>query len=273
MGRRAMRYERHPRNTQFEWRQPGPPFRRMSAAQVRAYGDDGYLLMRDAFSVQEIADVVAAIDPLEAQTEAFLRTRENGTFGIARAGEITFRPHLVAQSAALRAFSSHPVLLDLCHDLIGRSVRLYWDQSVYKKPEADKEFPWHQDNGYTYIEPQQYLTCWIALTDATIHNGCPWVVPGLHRLGTLDHRWTPLGFQCLEEVEGAIPIEAEAGSIVVFSSLTPHRTGPNTTTQVRKTYILQYAADGAVAYPQGKDPARCDATDRQYLVLNEGQAA
>ena len=137
---------------------------------------------------EEVAAVIAAIDPLEAKTEAFLRTRDDGTFGIARAGEITFRPHLVAQSPQLRDFSRHPVLLDLCHDLIGDDVRLYWDQSVYKKPEADKEFPWHQDNGYTYIEPQQYLTCWIALTDATVDNGCPWVVPGLHRLGTLQHR-------------------------------------------------------------------------------------
>lgn len=268
-----MRYELHPRNTAFEWRQPGPPFRRLTQAQMREYGDNGYVAVRDAFTKQEVADVIAAIDPLEAQTEAFLRTRDNGTFGIARAGEITFRPHLVAQSAALNAFSRHPLLLDLCHDLIGQDVRLYWDQSVYKKPEADKEFPWHQDNGYTYTEPQQYLTCWIALTDATVDNGCPWVVPGLHRLGTLKHAWTPLGFQCLEDVEGAVAAEAEAGSIVVFSSLTPHRTGPNVTTQVRKSYILQYAPDGAISYPHGKDGAPCDAPDRQYLVLHRGKAA
>lgn len=268
-----MRYERHPRNTGFEWRRSEPPFRRLTEAEVTAYAEEGYVAVRNAFTPREIAAIVATIDPLEAKTEAFLRTRDDGTFGIARAGEITFRPHLVAQSAQLREFSRHPVLLDLCHDLIGADVRLYWDQSVYKKPEADKEFPWHQDNGYTYIEPQQYLTCWIALTDATIDNGCPWVVPRLHRLGTLQHRWTPLGFECLEEVEGAVPVEVEAGSIAVFSSLTPHRTGPNVTTGVRKSYILQYAPDGAIAYPQGKDAATCDAADRQYLVLRGGRAA
>jgi ectoine hydroxylase-related dioxygenase (phytanoyl-CoA dioxygenase family) len=268
-----MRYQRHARNIGFEWRQPPPPYRRLSSAEVETYGNEGCVAVHGAFTRTEVDDVIAVIDPLEAQTEAFLRTRENGTFGIARAGEITFRPHLVTQSATLREFSKHPVLLDLCHDLIGANVRLYWDQSVYKKPEADKEFPWHQDNGYTYIEPQQYLTCWIALTDATVQNGCPWIVPGLHRLGTLEHRWTTLGFECLGDVEGAVPVELEAGSIAVFSSLTPHRTGPNTTTGVRKAYILQYAPDGAVAYPQGKEPHRCDAPDRQYAVLREGKVA
>src|SRR5207253_10129368 len=36
-----------------------------------------------------------------------------------------------------------------------------------------------------------------------------------------------------------------AGSIVVFSSLTPHATKRNTTDDVRKAYILQYCPDGA----------------------------
>ncbi len=273
-----MRYELHPRNTDFKWpdferRRPEQPLRRLTVSERRAYDHDGYLVVRKAFSADEAAVVIAEIDPLEAQTEAFLRTRDNGALGIARAGEITFRPHLVTVSAELRAFSRHPVLLDLCHDLIGANVRLYWDQSVYKKPEARVEFPWHQDNGYTYIEPQQYLTCWIALTDATIDNGCPWIVPALHRLGTLKHTWTPLGFRCLEDVAGALPVELEAGSIAVFSSLTPHRTGPNATAGVRKAYILQYAPEGAVAYPHDKAPTSCDATQRQYFVLRDGVAA
>jgi len=40
-------------------------------------------------------------------------------------------------------------------------------------------------------------------------------------------------------------VPAKAGSIVCFSSLTPHMTGPNTTDGIRKAYICQYARDGA----------------------------
>ena len=65
-------------------------------------------------------------------------------------------------------------------------------------------------------------------------------------------------------------------SLVVFSSLTPHLTGPNTTDAVRKTYILQYAPDGAVKLGgdpfAGGEPARItqDDPDRQYLVVERG---
>ncbi|MCH8850408.1 MAG: hypothetical protein IIC89_06245, partial [Chloroflexi bacterium] len=40
--------------------------------------------------------------------------------------------------------------------------------------------------------------------------------------------------------------ETALRGIVVFSSLTPHMTGPNTTSDVRKAYILQYAPTGAM---------------------------
>ena len=190
-----------------------------------------------------------------------------------------FAPHAVLVSEAARRFAAHPVFTGLCHDLVGDDVRLYWDQLVYKKPEKPREFPWHQDNGYTYVEPQQYLTCWVPLTDATLESGCPWVMPGLHLGGTLHHTFDePLGYRCLDDSEGAVPVEAQAGSVVVFSSLTPHRTGPNVTNAVRRTYILQYAPEGAEMLrgnpadgpPRSRD--RQNNPDRQFPVLVGGEA-
>ena len=125
-------------------------------------------------------------------------------------------------------------------------MRLYWDQAVYKKTEKPRRVPWHQDNGYTYVEPQEYLTVWLALTDATLENGCPEVAPGCHRHGTLAHHYIePLGWECLEEGTPSVAAPVAAGGAVVFSSLTPHRTGPNLTGEVRKAYILQYCPSDA----------------------------
>jgi ectoine hydroxylase-related dioxygenase (phytanoyl-CoA dioxygenase family) len=240
---------------------------RLSAEQARNYDEQGFFLFENAFTGEELGEVEAAIAPFEAELEAHLRTLEGGRLRIAKADAITFTIHLVAKSPLLKQFSRHPVLQGICHDTLGATARLYWDQAVYKKPGNPEEFPWHQDNGYTFIEPQQYLTCWIPLTDATLDNGCPWVVPGLHKVGTLQHQPTPLGYQCLRDRDDAIAVPAKAGDIVVFSSLTPHRTGPNLTGGVRKAYILQYALDGAAMIPpDGGPPVPQNDPARQYYV-------
>ena len=135
---------------------------------------------------------------------------------------------------------------------------------------------WHQDNGYTFVEPQAYLTCWIAITDATPENGCVAVMPGVHRDGTLRTANTPIGFECWGDHGEAVEVPVRAGSIVVFTSLTPHYTERNTTDDVRKAYIVQYAPDGAVAYrpqPDGsRGPAEPQDDDRrQFLVVRDGE--
>jgi len=265
----------HELNRDFHWEAHRGPYRLVSQEQAKAYDEQGFFLLEDAFDRATMEAVIAEIDPIEAKVEQFLQTQRDGKLFIARAGEITFCTHLVKQSRKLRDFCSSRVFADLGHDLIGPDVRLYWDQSVYKKPGADDPFPWHQDNGYTYIEPQQYLTCWVALEDATRENGCPWVIPGVHRNGTLAHRSSDLGFVCWEDEPGeAVCVEAKAGSIVVFSSLTPHATGPNTTDGVRKAYIVQFAPDGAANVKQSPDGGLeripVNAPDRQFPILVSG---
>ena len=265
----------HERNSSFSWSAHAGPFRAITEAQARQYDENGFFVLEDALTPAEVEALVTAIDPFEERGADALRELQGGRFFIARADEITFTTHLVLQSPVLREFTRSPVLTDLCADLIGTDVRLYWDQAVYKKPGTESPFPWHQDNGYAFVEPQQYLTCWVALTDATEENGCPWVVPGLHRRGTLAHEYSDIGFVCLRDPADAVAVQARSGSIVVFSSLTPHSTGPNLTGAVRKAYIVQYAPDGAMVLRPGPDGATqrvaADDEERQYVVLRGGQ--
>ena len=266
---------RHPWNRDFTWVPAAPPFTVLTSEQAAAFDRHGFVVVPDVLDAATLAAVTAEIDTIEAAVEAELRRRDGQRFAIAEAGAITFAPHLVARSERLRTLSAHPFFVGVCADLVGPDVNLYWDQAVYKKPEKPRRFPWHQDNGYAFVEPQQYLTCWVALTDATEDNGCPWVVPGLHRKGTLAHEYSDIGFVCLRDPEDAVAAAAPRGSIVVFSSLTPHSTGPNRTDRVRKAYIVQYAPSGAVVVRRGPDGPlqRVPADDpaRQYEILRGGE--
>lgn len=257
----------HALNTSFNWSGPTGPFEVLTETQAQQYNELGGFVFEDMFTQSEIASLLTDLDAAEAQANEFVRRIDKSQPSISRADEIVFSPHLVARSEPAKTFSKHETLIQLCKDIIGPSVRLYWDQLVYKRAGTAVEFPWHQDNGYTFVEPQQYLTCWVALTDATIDNGCPWIAPGKHLHGTLHHKWTDLGFKCLDECDDAVPMPLKAGSVAVFSSLTPHRTGPNLTETIRKAYILQYAPDGAMVYPrEGGEPIAANAPERQYLV-------
>jgi ectoine hydroxylase-related dioxygenase (phytanoyl-CoA dioxygenase family) len=253
----------------FEPIRPEAPLRAITPAQAREWNERGYFVFEDLYSKDEVAELRREVDGFVEKAQAHLR-RVGGKLFISHADGIVFAPHLVARSAIARRYAAHPRLAALCLDLLGPDVRLYWDQAVYKYPSFPKEFPWHQDNGYTFVVPELYLTVWVALSDATPENGCVEVVPGSHELGTLEHRAAEEGFFCHVGDDG-VRAPIRAGSAVVFSSLTVHRTGPNRTRDdVRKSYILQYAPDGSLRYPRDGAPEPCDVPARQFFVVQSG---
>ena len=77
-------------------------------------------------------------------------------------------------------------------------------------------------------------------------------------------------YAALKGMVDAVPVEAKAGDIIVFSSLTPHRTGPNQTDIERKSYILQYSHDGSVMHTDNDQQVSQDNPDRQFLVTENG---
>jgi ectoine hydroxylase-related dioxygenase (phytanoyl-CoA dioxygenase family) len=270
--------ERHPWNDGFQWTMPPTAPRTLSAGQAQQFDELGFVVLDELLDRTTLAEVTAEVDAMVAEADAALEAADDGRLLISERGAITFAAQLLPRSPILRKLSRHEQILGIALDLIGPDVNVYWDEAVYKKSEKPRRFPWHQDNGYGYLDPQQYLTFWIALNEAHVNNGCPWIAPGVHRHGTLRHRFVdPLGFECFSEAPSAIAAEVPAGGAAVFSSLTPHLTGPNITGQVRKTYILQYAPAGArrlEGNPKDGPPSSilpADDPERQYPVLRGGR--
>jgi ectoine hydroxylase-related dioxygenase (phytanoyl-CoA dioxygenase family) len=271
-----MRRALHPWNTDYVWSDHTGERTTISADQARAFDQLGFFVMEDAFDAPTLAKLEAELGPGDEQAKEFLAGLPDGRLGVTGLDSQTVAPHAVARSQFVRRFVADAFFAGIARDLVGPDVRLYWDQSVFKQPDGAEPVLWHQDNGYTYTEPQAYLTCWLAITDATPENGCVAVMPGVHRAGTLAHHSTPVGEECWGDWASAVEVPVRAGSVVVFSSLTPHATKRNTTREVRKAYIVQYAPDGAVAHygdPATGPPARTEILGdekRRYWIVRDG---
>jgi ectoine hydroxylase-related dioxygenase (phytanoyl-CoA dioxygenase family) len=103
------------------------------------------------------------------------------------------------------------------------------------------------------------------------------VLPGLHRNGTFAHDQSEEGLVISglhhdSIVDRAICTPAKAGDMVIFSSLTPHMTGPNLTNDTRKAYIIQYMSDGAVRVYDDGHSEPLNHADNNFSILKNGEA-
>ena len=212
--------------------------------QLRAFQEVGYFVLENVFTPEEMETLGTLIEAHHARHEE--RLQEVGTEGISRAYEISFTHDLAEQDAGIRAFVSRPEFVAISTTLLGPDVDLYWDQSVYKGPEGNAQFPWHQDDGYTKVDPSPYLTLWLAINDATPENGCISILPGSHKRGLVPHVRTPIGLTChsLEDADQGVVVPVKAGAMAVFQSLTMHKSGVNRSQGTRKAYVIQYSVAG-----------------------------
>ena len=271
-----MRRALHPWNTGFDWTDHTNELTTISAEQARQFDELGFFVVEDAFDATTLARLDRELSPGDERAKRFLAGLPDARLGVTGLDSQVVAPHAVLRSDFVRQFVADEMFAGIARDLVGSDVRLYWDQSVFKQPDGAEPVLWHQDNGYTYTEPQAYLTCWLAITDATPENGCIAVMPGVHRDGTLAHHSTPVGEECWGDWSTAVEVPVRAGSVVVFSSLTPHATKRNTTNEVRKAYIVQYAPDGAVAHygnPADGAPTKTETLgddERRYWIVRDG---
>jgi ectoine hydroxylase-related dioxygenase (phytanoyl-CoA dioxygenase family) len=235
--------KRHPLNVSFVWRPTTGPFRRVSPEQARSYDERGYLVLPRALPPGEIAELTGEIARLDAESRACPSPRD---LMVTHGGGTRFVLRLAERSPRIRSLCFSPLIQDLVADFVGPDAWLRYDHSIYKQPHCDGSLAWHQDNAFPFIEPQQHITIWIALTDMTEENGCLWVQPGGHLAGTFEHRRNQDGWICSDDpLPDAIALPMPAGTLVVLSAVLPHSSGPNRTALERKAMSIVFIPEGA----------------------------
>lgn len=110
--------------------------------------------------------------------------------------------------------------------------------------------PWHQDKAVTWEEADEsdIITCWLALVDATVENGCMEVVPNVFKNGLLEHKPGAGGPSIPPEAFGPDaeirPVPVKRGGFVFMHRCTPHRSTPNFTESARWSLDLRYQPTG-----------------------------
>ncbi|HYF48470.1 MAG TPA: phytanoyl-CoA dioxygenase family protein [Planctomycetota bacterium] len=146
---------------------------------------------------------------------------------------------------AFKGLAEHPRLVAMLDALIGQGAILYGDMALCKPPLIGSPKPWHQDSAYFAYAPYGAgVDVWIALDDASVENGCMFVIPGAHKLGPKKHVH---GDDCMVadgryDYSKAVPVEMKAGGILLFSPMLPHYTPPNRSELRRRAAQIFYRA-------------------------------
>ena len=218
----------------------------LSAARIRRFEDDGYLILEDQLDPRLVARVleIARRDP---QLSADAKGNRNYE-GEGLDTRLAYSPALGEDAYSALARSRR--IVEPLEQLFGDRVRYYYQLQMLKDPRTGG-WQYHQDYGYHY---QQFLfpafaSVMVALDPATRANGCLKVVRGSNRLGRLEHRSSgsqlitdpgrlELALRELEEVH----CELQPGSVLYFHGNTLHASDPNLSEQPRWSLIYAYVA-------------------------------
>ena len=212
---------------------------------ITQFQSQGYAVFPDALSAEELDVLRSTCNTL--LDEPIDDGGANGTHKIGLGEARRFLRHRHRDFADLNDFVLGETIGKLTSGLLGKPPVLFNEQFVVKGAGKGASFAWHQDGAYVGFDHTAYLTVWIALDDATEENGCVYLLPrDLEANSGIDpHEWQ----DDTNELNGyfgddpGLAMTCKAGTVVIFSSLTLHRSGANSTGKPRRAYIAQYSPE------------------------------
>ncbi len=168
---------------------------RLDDRQVRQFDEEGYLVVENLFTNQELQPVIDEIsaDLDNRCKEAVAAGRLSRTYqeydfehrlAHVNAEDVTISKSMWDTKLVLPSFfnlMTNPKLLDVAEQFCGPEIIA---SSVYRlRPKVPSHswspVPWHQDSAYfeAYCDLGLVMTVWVPLVDATEERGCLWVMP------------------------------------------------------------------------------------------------
>jgi ectoine hydroxylase-related dioxygenase (phytanoyl-CoA dioxygenase family) len=169
--------------------------------------------------------------PIRRQIEAVLEE-----------GNTKFR-HL--DSRVVYELCSHEEVIGRVASILGPDLLLF-HSSLFNKPPGGETFEWHQDAPFWPMEPDIFVSAWIAIDRADSGNGCLATVPGSHRRRVPEVAMEGGGFWArktdptfVDETK-KVSIKLEPGEFVIFDGWVVHGSPPNKSTRRRLCLVARF---------------------------------
>jgi 2-aminoethylphosphonate dioxygenase len=227
------------------------------------YHDNGYLIVRDVFTADEVAALAAEAETLFARTELIdkdnIRCRWQDHAETKQCRFDCFDP-VIDIGPVSRYFAYDRRIFDVLRTIYDDEPFLFKDKLIFKPPGA-AGYQLHQDYIGWKEFPGSFITVIVAIDPTGAENGATEVFPGYHKQGYLspkDGDYHHLPLEAIDESRGKI-LDLAPGDIAMFGGFTPHRSGPNRSHKWRRQLYLSYNA--------GRDGG--DQRDAHYRQFHE----
>ncbi len=223
---------------------------------------DGYIHLEGVVSDDELAEISTVYDRFLRREIAVagkdfndMTTGEHGTdpSGYAIVNVMLPRRYYPRWQGNVFERRAESIARQLC----GEGMAIDFDQLLAKSPgRPEAVFNWHQDQAYWIdTDDRRTATCWLAVDDSTLENGCMQFLPGSHREPVRPHRplhddrsksHTLLTDLRPDDVMVHVPISR--GDITVHGEGVLHGSGGNTSDDsYRRAYIVALRSQSTVA--------------------------
>ena len=237
----------------------------VSDAMIAQVREDGYAVLRDALTSEEVAEINAEAVRLCRGELGDIRRSDSGhpdesDDEVLRRHLCIHHPHKI--SGLLAGTLAHPRIVEVLTRVIGPNVKAM-QSMLFIKSEGKPGQAWHQDEFFIPTRDRSLTAVWIALDDTTIENGCLWVLPGSHRRGVIypDREQNDERFDCTVELydfpyadSDAVPVEIPAGAAVFFNGYLLHRSLQNSGEHGYRRALANHYMSAESLLPWGKTP-------------------
>jgi phytanoyl-CoA hydroxylase len=231
------------------------PLLALSPEQKRFFDDNGYLLLEQVYSPEEVAEAREQLNRLLRDPDsAHPRVR----FSYEPADEADRHPvdadnprrvwmimdTPLAGDWWFRQFQD-PRVVDTIADCLGPNIDFHNGKARIKPPGYQSHQVWHQDWPYERHTRPELAAAITYLDDTREGAATTSVIPGSHLRGEWPHDERTAIPDRLVEGPG-VPLCARAGDVAIVHVLVVHRAGSNDTPQNRSCIINEYKTQEAL---------------------------